>query len=42
MVKDLPGDLLREILNISEDDVDNQLIHWISKFIKEDVEYIFI
>ena len=59
MVKVLPGDLLREILNISEDlkkgytlkeefldivnhatleDVDNQLIHWISKCIKEDVE----
>ena len=58
IIKMLPGDILREILNISEelrkgyilkeefldivnhatmDDVDKQLIHWISKCIKEDV-----
>ena len=59
MVKVLPGDILREILNISEelrkgymlkeefldivnhatiDDVDEWLIHWISKCIKENIE----
>lgn len=59
MIKVLPGNILREILNISEelkkgymlkeefldivnhatiDDVDEQLIHWISKCIKEDIE----
>ena len=59
IVRVLPGDILREILNISEelrkgymlkeefldivnhatiDDVDEWLIHWISKCIKEDIE----